>query len=248
MALTITKIGSEISTEKLTYQVVSSDPAVTSVLMGVILDPAGVNEAHELEHLPDFGTTDTFTFEVNSILKDYFNFQFQALTGLETSTIENVIFGLAFNEVINETVQPASFRTGGVIKNITQDVFEIEDFDFTNYDCGDTGSTSRKLLTSGPSPLYIEDNTSTFLSVLTTSYTALSPNQEWVIKGYDSAGVLVFDQFKTIDVPTRGILNGYLSDGKYDIATLRGRYGHYQRCGIIRGVYQGHCKPFYGKK
>ena len=92
MALTITQIGKQISTEKLTFQAVSDDPLTTSVRMAIIFDPLGVEEAHVLEHLPDFGTTDTFTFEVNSIMKDYFDFQFQPLEGVNTSVIENVIF------------------------------------------------------------------------------------------------------------------------------------------------------------
>ncbi len=221
MALTITKIGRELSTEKLTYKVVSDDVNTTSVIMKVILDPSGLVTAHEIEHLPDFGTTDTFTFEVNSILKDYFNFEFQPLSGSETSTIENVIFGLDFSEVFDNIVQPAISSTGGVIKNITQDVFEIETFDFTDYDCGDTGNSSRKLLTSGPSPLYIANNTSTFISVLTTSYTVLVANQEWVIETYDSAGALITSRTETVTVPPKAISGGYVGAGNYDIATLR---------------------------
>ena len=222
MALTITKIGSEIVTEKLTFQCVSDDPLVTSVLMTVRLE-TGVDN-HVLEHLPDFGTTDTFTFEVNSILKDYFDFEFQPLTGSGLSTIENVIFKVIFNEVIDTVLQGVDYTSNGIAKNITQDVFEIEDFDIAEYDCGTGGSSSSKLLTSSPSPLVMGDLTSTFVSALSTSYSgtppALTPLQEWVIEKYDASGVLVNATFEDVTVPVRSI-DGLSLIGAFDIATLK---------------------------
>jgi hypothetical protein len=220
MALTITQIGNQISTEKLTFQAVSDDPLTTSVRMAIIFDPLGVEEAHVLEHLPDFGTTDTFTFEVNSIMKDYFDFQFQPLEGVNTSVIENVIFGLKFNEVFDNDVQGASFRTGSVTYNMTQDTFEIEDFDLSDYDCGDSGSLNSKLLTSAPNPLPIGDNTSLHISCLTSSYTGTTPKQEWVIETYLN-NVLVTATTENVNVPKRGIDLTYLADGNYDIAVYR---------------------------
>jgi hypothetical protein len=220
MALTITQIGNQISTEKLTFQAVSDDPLTTSVRMAIIFDPLGLEEAHVLEHLPDFGTTDTFTFEVNSIMKDYFDFQFQPLEGVNTSVIDNVIFGLGFNEVFDNIVQGASFRTGSVTYNMTQDTFEIEDFDLTDYDCGDSGSLNSKLLTSAPNPLPIGDNTSLHISCLTSSYTGTTPKQEWVIETYLN-NVLVLATTEDVNVPQRGIDLTYLADGNYDIAVYR---------------------------
>ncbi len=220
MALVITQIGNQISTEKLTFQAVSDDPLTTSVRMAIIFDPLGLEEAHVLEHLPDFGTSDTFTFEVNSIIKDYFDFQFQPLEGVNTSVIENVIFGLGFNEVFDNVVQGASFRTGSVTYNMTQDTFEIEDFDLTDYDCGDSGSINSKLLTSAPNPLPIGDNTSLHISCLTSSYTGTTPKQEWVVETYLN-NVLVTATTEDVSVPQRGIDLTYLADGNYDIAVYR---------------------------
>ena len=173
MALTIVKTGSTISTEKLVIQLTSDDVLVTSVIMNVRL-ATGLN-AHTLEHQPIFGSTNVFQFEVNSILKDYFNFEFQALSGSGTTTIENVISRLLFNEVISGVVQVPEYTTSAIIENITQDVFEIEDFSFADYDCGTAGTTSSKFLTSAPNPLLMGNNTSQFLSVLETSYTGVPP-------------------------------------------------------------------------
>jgi len=224
MAITISKIGSEISTEKLTFECVSDDPAVTSVIMHIRLE-TGVNN-HTLEHVPDFGTTDTFTFEVNSILKDYFTFVFQSLAGSgnQLTTIDNVIFKVIFNEVIGTTVQGVDYSSQGIIKNITQDAFEIEYFDFADYDCGNSGSTESKFLTSSPSPLLMGDLTSTFLSVLNTSYTGtpptLTPEQEWVILKLDGDGVLLNTTFEDVVVPVRSI-DGLSLIGAFDISTLK---------------------------
>jgi len=222
MALTIVKTGSTISTEKLVIQLTSDDVLVTSVIMNVRL-ATGLN-AHTLEHQPIFGSTNVFQFEVNSILKDYFNFEFQALSGSGTTTIENVISRLLFNEVISGVVQVPEYTTSAIIENITQDVFEIEDFSFADYDCGTAGTTSSKFLTSAPNPLLMGNNTSQFLSVLETSYTGvpptLTPEQEWVKLDFDSAGALVNTTLTPVVVPVRSI-DGAQVIGAFDIATLR---------------------------
>ena len=117
MAIVITKTGSEISTEKYVVTATSGDPLVTSVLMTLYIN--NVTPAHRLEHLPTIGTIDTFDFEINSIIKDYFAFEFLPLTGVNQTTIENVIVGIEFNEVIGTAVGGASFRDFVVIKNMT---------------------------------------------------------------------------------------------------------------------------------
>jgi uncharacterized protein (TIGR02145 family) len=219
MAITITKTGSEISTEKYTVTATSDDVLVTSVRLNLHIN--GTQVDHYIEHLPDLGTTDTFTFEINSIIKDYFNFEFVPLTGANQTFQDNVLVGIEFNEVIGTVVGGASFRDEVIIKNITQDTFEIEDFDLLDYDCGGTnGSVFSKLLTSSPNPLPIGDLTSVHVSCLTTSYDGgLNPLQEWVILQLLD-GVLVNTLTSPVTVPTRGI-TGYITDGKYDISTYR---------------------------
>ena len=218
MTLVLTKIGREISTEKLVIQAVTDTPGnVNAVLMEVLINSAVVQST--LEHLPVIGTVDTYDFEINSIVKDYFASDFLALTGANQTSTENALVAVRLHEVLNGVIDPVTYRSELVIKNITQDVFEIEDFDLTDYDCGDTGSTASKLLTSAPSPLLVGDNTSFHVSCLTTSYNVLVAKQEWTIETYLN-GVFVAQLTDSVDVPTRGIL-GEIVGGKYDVSNYR---------------------------
>jgi len=222
MALTITQTGSEISTEKLVITAVTDAPIpedqVTSVIMEVYINNDTL--AHTLEHLPDFGTDDTFSFEINSIIKDYFASEFLPLTGASQTTVENAIVGLKFYQVNPLTgKEPISYDYSVIVKNMTQDTFEIEEFDLADYDCGDSGNLNSKLLTSAPNPLLVGDKTSFHVSCLTTSYTGTTPKQEWVIERYLN-GVVGLVTTEAVDVPTRGI-TGQVADGKYDISNYR---------------------------
>jgi hypothetical protein len=222
MALTITRQGSEISTEKLVFTATTDDVVnTTSVLMEIFINSTAV--AHTFEHFPDFGTTDEFSFEINSIVKDYFASEFLPLTGANQTAIENALVDMKFYEVFGTVVQAATYSDEVVIKNITQDVFEIEDFDLADYDCGDTGSSSSKLLTSCPSVLPIGDLTSIHVSCLKASYSGvaptLTPKQEWTIDTYLN-GVAVAQTTEALDVPNRVIPNE-ASGNKHDISTYR---------------------------
>ena len=220
MALTITSTGSEISTEKFIFTAVTDDVLVTSVIMEVLINNTSI--AHTLEHLPILGTTDEFEFEINSIIKDYFASEFIALTGANQTVIENAIVGVNFFEVINNVPSVVQHKSFVIIKNMTQDTFEIEDFDLNDYDCGDTGSDSRKFLTSSPNPLPIGDKTSVHVSCLTTSYTlglGFTPNQEWLIQTLLD-GVLVNTMTEDVNVATRSITS-FVNSGKYDISNYR---------------------------
>jgi hypothetical protein len=196
MALTITRQGSEIATEKLVFTATTDDVVnTTSVLMEIYINSTTV--AHTFEHFPDFGTTDEFSFEINSIVKD---------CGANQTAIENALVTMRFYEVFGTAVQVTAYSQGVIIKNITQDIFEIEDFDLNDYDCGDTGSASSKLLTSSPSVLPIGDLTSIHVSCLQASYSGvaptLTPKQEWTIDTYLN-GVAVAQTTESLDVPNR---------------------------------------------
>jgi hypothetical protein len=220
MALTISQTGSEISTEKLLVTAVSDNPLVTSVVMNIFINGNGVAADHQLEHLPDFGTTSDFSFEINSIVKDYFASEFLPLSGVNQTTIENAIVGFRFLEVISSVVQPAIFTFDTLVYNMTQDTFEIEEFDLSDYDCGDAGSTSSKLLTSSPAILPTGDNTSVHVSCLTTSYTGgVTPKQEWFVQTFLNGG-LVATFNEAVNVPDRSI-PVLVSAGKYDISNYR---------------------------
>ena len=222
MALAISQTGKEISTEKLLITAVTDAPdppnQVTSVIMEVYINNDTL--AHTLEHLPDFGTDDTFSFEINSIIKDYFASEFLPLTGASQTAIENAIVGLKFYQVSPISGKDTfSYDTFVIVKNMTQDTFEIEEFDLADYDCGDSGSLTSKLLTTAPNPLLVGDKTSFHVSCLTTSYTGTTPKQEWVIERYLN-GVVGLVTTEAVDVPVRGI-TGQVADGKYDISNYR---------------------------
>jgi hypothetical protein len=222
MALAITQTGKEISTEKLLITAVTDAPdppnQVTSVIMEVFINNDTL--LHELEHLPDFGTDNEFSFEINSIVKDYFASEFLPLSGVSQTVTENAIVFLKFYQVSPIFGKDlTSYDYTVVVKNMTQDTFEIEEFDLADYDCGDSGSSSSKLLTTAPNPVYVANNTSFFVSCLTTSYTGTTPKQEWVIERYLN-GVLSLATTEDVDVPTRDILPD-VPAGKYDISNYR---------------------------
>jgi hypothetical protein len=220
MALTFSQLGSEISTEKLVYRLLQSDPVTYSeVQMEIrVNDP---NNYFKLQHLPILGTNDTFDFEINSIVKDYFSGEFLPLTGANQSSIDTALVSILFSAVrTTGVVDPAIAPITLTVKNITQDTFEIENFNIADYDCGDNGSASSKLLTSSPSPLPIGDLTSIHVSCLTTSYTGgVTPKQEWEIQTLLN-GVLVATTNEAVLVPDRGI-TGFVVAAKFDISTYR---------------------------
>jgi len=221
MALTFTQLGSEISTEKLVIQVLQDDPATYSeVEMQIRINET--SNFFRLQHLPVLGTNDTFNFEINSIVKDYFSGEFLPLSGANQTAINNAIVDLRFRQITSAGgVNPFEYIYSPVIiKNITQDTFEIENFNIADYDCGDSGSSLSKLLTSSPSPLPIGDLTSVHVSCLTTSYTGgVTPKQEWEIQTLLN-GVLVATTNEAVVVPDR-LIPAFVASGKYDISSYR---------------------------
>jgi len=220
MALTVTQTGSEVVTEKLVFTALQDTPlSFPETEMELIVNDA--SNTFIFQHLPRLGTNDTFDFEVNSILKDYFSGEFLALTGANQTAIDNALVFVVFRQVdtsgaVGAAATPITFT----VKNITQDTFEIEDFDLADYDCGDAGSATSKLLTSSPSPLPIGDLTSVHVSCLTTSYTGgTTPKQEWFIQTLLN-GVLVATTNEAVTVPDRGI-SGFVTPAKFDISTYR---------------------------
>jgi len=234
MALTTTTQGTEISTEKYVIKATTDNaPTVTSVTADIFINTPNIAfPTISIEHLPDFGTNDEFSFEINSIVKDYFASEFLPLTGVNQTAIENALVVVVFEEQGVGGGGGTAFENV-IIKNITQDVFEIEDFDLNDYDCGDAGSSSSKLLTSCPSILPIGDLTSIHVSCLTTSYDGgLNPKQEWTIDTYLN-GVAVGQTTDSVDVLARGIV-GSLPNGKYDISTYRFDFDHSQGYDEVR--------------
>jgi hypothetical protein len=247
MALTLTKIGTEISTEKLVIKAVTDQLNVDSVIMEIYINSVNFVSAlpvplHTLEHLPDIGTEDEFSFEINSIVKDYFDGTFLPLTGVNATQIKNCLVGFRFSEVVNNTPQNTAIFDC-IVYNMTQDVFQIEDFNLSDYDCGNTGSTSSKLLTSCPSPLPIGDKTSVHVSCLKSSYTlTTAPLQEWLIQELLN-GVLVNTINQDVEVTTRS-LTGIAVGQKVDTATYRYDFDTANGVDEVRFYIRDKASPF----
>ena len=222
MAIGIAQAGKTIATEKLVITAVTDNaPTVTTVVMEIYINSNII--ASTLEHLPDFGTTTDFSFEINSIVKDYFENDFLALTGPNQTASLKALIEVQFFEVHDGVIQPTAYNRFVVVSNITQDVFEIEYFDITDYNCGDTGSTASKLLTSSPSTLPIGDLTSVHVSCFSSSYSGttptFTPKQEWTIETYLN-GVFVAQTTESVDVPNRSLPN-FASSAKFDTSNYR---------------------------
>jgi hypothetical protein len=200
MALTFIKTGLDVSCEKLQITATTTQPlTVDAVRMEVFVEGFNGNlGVNTLEHVKNIGSSDSFSFEVNDILKNFFEFNFYQF-GVEFLTQKNVLATLKFNEVIAGVVQAASYYQYVNLKNFALDVFESDVFLTENgidvYDCGDAGSINSKFLTSAPNNLKVNDFRNINLAVLKGSIGAV----ESVSKAYLSNITGVFQYFSLID-------------------------------------------------
>lgn len=178
MALTFTTSGYEISTEDYYIQAVSDAPSVTSVQIRVYIQGLNSNDViHTVEHAPDSGTTDTFTFEVNQILKAYFDWQFHDLNSTTEFTQLNVLASIMFVEYDGNVEVGLQYTTLN-LKNMTFSPMELNDLDLSDYDM--SSGTDNKFLTSSPSELEVPDKRLSWLSILKSqgvTYAVASPSQ-----------------------------------------------------------------------
>lgn len=224
MALTLTTAGIDVSCEKYEITATTDNPSnVDAVQMQVYVEDFGSAAVNVLEHVLNIGSTTAFTFEVNSVLRHFFERTLLPLSNTPTqNSVKNVLATLEFREVINNVVQATPYRSYVNLKSFALDAFESDIFvtqsGINTYDCGDAGSVNSKFLTSSPSTVLVYDFRRIMLSVLKASYTGTTPKQRYVINIYKPAGTLVSTQVIPITVTSRTYLNG--STGKYDISTL----------------------------
>jgi len=225
MSLTVIKTGHEISTENLYVKCTTNNPVnVDSVIMEVYVEGFGTSPVHTVEHVPDAGTTAVYTFEVNSILRNFFEFEFS--TG-GSYTKKNVLATLIFREVIGLVPQaPDANKQIINLKEMSFDTIEIKEFDLGidglfNYYVGDGGNTSSRFLTSAPLtvPIAVQDLRRFFLSIYAIDYTAGVNNQVLRIETYNEAGGLIDTSDVNIN-PTSRTPVTYVTADKYDIYTV----------------------------
>ena len=225
MSLTFTTAGIDVSCEKYEITAITNDPAnVDAVQLTVFIEGFGSSALATLEHVKDIGSGTNFTFEINDILRNYFERNFVTLsTSINQITLENTLATLEFREVIDNVVQATPYREYTNLKHFALDVFESDEFitqsGIDNYDLGDAGSVTSKFLTSMPSTILVADFRRLFLSVLKVSYDGGGVSkQRYVIKSYDESNTLIDTENINCSVPSRTYLNG--STGRYDISLL----------------------------
>lgn len=185
MAISTTITGKGITTEKYVVQATSTNLNITSMLCELIID--GFSTFAEVEQDPNINNSLQFDFELADMLKDLYEFQFRDLTAA-TSFSTQIVYVRVRLEEIEGTVLTGVFNDSFYrLKNITQGVFEIEEFDLLDYHVGTTGDSTKKFLTSSPLIKNLAEGDSEFLTASSWDFNA----QQWVVESYDINNVLI---------------------------------------------------------
>lgn len=217
MALTLLKTGTEISTERLFVTATSDNVDCDAVQLRVFYQ--GITaEIATLVHEPDAGTTDEFTFEINSIIREFLKSELFDINSSQTFDKLNGLATLRFNEIESDVVQPATYDTFVNVKDFSFDNFELDLYDETVYNVG--FGTQKKFLTSandevavGDAPFYVS-----VLSAANSGTPNFTASQRWVVQKYDKNNVLLTTTTVNLVQGVRQPNGG--SPNTYDIANL----------------------------
>jgi hypothetical protein len=151
------------------------------------------SEFIHVSQLPDLGTSNTFTFEINTILRNYLKAELLPLTAGSVNSEMALVYGVGFygTDANGTTISGEVVGGGGatIAYNISQDEFTT--LNLTNYTCDLTGNNTRLLLTDYANPRKILRNSYGVLSTLVTLTL-----QSWVIVATDdNLTVLSTSQF-----------------------------------------------------
>lgn len=191
MALTREFLGVPSTNEKYLLKATTDNVNVTSVILTISVD--GVN-VFSIEHLPDIGTSDEFSFNISEIIKEYYETTFFDLS-LDELTAES--FNTKRIVAVTEEVIGLVPVGVGYNDNIFIDKFYIEllkesAFNFTTYNVGDSGSSTRKFLSNSPSPQELKYGESLFLAIKDFSIDGSNlAKQEVIVERYNSSDVLL---------------------------------------------------------
>jgi hypothetical protein len=192
MSSTLNTYGKAITTDKRVWKATTNNVNAVQMRMALFTDTNySATAIADVMHEPDIGTTDEFSFNLSPMIKPVFDFSFLDLAAATPISLQTYPVAFAFFEVESDGTQILSAGDIDTIHNITPDIFEFNAFSLTTYDCGDTGSASRKFLTSAPSPVDLGVGESFFLTVSQwTLDVSDNSKQELVIEKYDSTGSL----------------------------------------------------------
>jgi len=188
MAIVITEFGKDYISEKKLFRAVSDDVLAVSVRLQILRGAALVTE---LTHSPELGTSDTFDFEVNNIIRQLYESQFFDLSASTIILEPTPVVTLEFTELdVNGNDLASSGSTFYLADNITVGNFLRNTFDLTDYTLGDSGSVTSLFKTSSPRTLELKEGGSHFLGINKFSNSGAVgeiANQEVVIESYDSS-------------------------------------------------------------
>lgn len=204
MAITIVDLGKNIVATKRTLTATTDNALSVRCKMTVRESAAvGTKTLYEAINEPDLGTSNGFTFEINTFLfRQFYNTQFPLSTNAINERFDLKVLQFVFQEVLADgTVAAAEFiattNIDSLIKqftfthNITQRFDKINTFTEADYYCDNNGTTAKKFLTSAPTSLDIWLNDKNYLSVLKWSTGIGAELQEFVIEEYNSSNVLL---------------------------------------------------------
>lgn len=170
--------GSQLVTEKRAVQVTTDNVNVIEVRMEIQIGSEFIN----VSQLPDIGFSNRFTFEINTILRNYLKSKLLPLTVGSVASDNSLVYGFGFYGTDAEGVTISGEVVGGggstLAYNISAD--EFTPFNIANFTNDNTGNATKLLLTDYDKPRKILRNGFGVLSSLIT--TTL---QSWVVVATD---------------------------------------------------------------
>lgn len=166
--------GSQLVTEKRAVQVTTDNPAVIECKLEIQI---GSDFIH-VSQLPDIGTSDTFTFEIHTIIRNYLKSKLLPLTAGSVASDNTLVYGFGFygTNAVGTTISGEVVGGGGstVAYNISADDFIT--FNPNLYTNDNTGTTNTLLLTDYSGTRKIIRNGYGCLSSLITT-----TSQRWIV-------------------------------------------------------------------
>lgn len=184
--------GSQLVTEKRAVQVTTDNPAVIECKLEIQI---GSDFIH-VSQLPDIGTSDTFTFEIHTIIRNYLKSKLLPLTSGSVASDNTLVYGFGFygTDAVGTTISGEVVGGGGstVAYNISADDFVT--FNPNLYTNNNTGNTNTLLLTDYSGTRKIIRNGYGCLSSLITT-----TSQRWIVVFTDDDLNIVGEQSITPD-------------------------------------------------
>lgn len=172
--------GSQLITEKRAVQVTTDNALVIEVKLEIQIG----SEFIHVSQLPDVGFSNRFTFEINTILRNYLKSKLLPLTVGSVASDNTLVYGFGFYGTDANGTNISGEVVGGggstVAYNISAD--EFIPFDVTDFTNNASGDSTKLLLTDYDNPRKILRNGYGVLSSLIT--TTL---QSWVVVATDDS-------------------------------------------------------------